>query len=540
MNEAIALYGLSCACRVRLLTSRFMNPPSPVVSIIVTPRDRFSCSETTLESIYANTPQIFDLIFVDAGSPGYIRSYLEQAAEKYGFRLIHTAWGVTPNHAKNLAIPHATGRYVAFVDNDVQVTPGWLDAMVACADETNAGIVTPLVYVGELDQRVVHMSGGELRWETRDGQRWLNESHRHFNTPQSQIDQQFVREPCGYAEFHCMLVRKSILESAPVGKGPLDESLLNVADHIDLSLRAAEAGHQVWFEPAAQITFLTPRPMWLSDTAYFRLRWSREWTEQSSRYFARKWNLHPDCPAVAGALNFGITHLAGQQLPEESANVETFFAQTNIQLYEQCAGLRYSNDELALIRRAYECAQHWQGHLYRSCGRPFLTHLIGTASILASHGARPIMVAAGLLHASYLSGTLATDGKGITPEKRQQVGGLVSPAVEYWAYLYAMFDWKGASISDLVANVERMLVPVAKTVLIKLANDLEEYVSLSTRYSPQADDALRRWSPLYSEVTRLFGMPHLTERVKKTLQEDRGLTAPPVLQAPKRASYSIT
>ena len=150
------------------------------------------------------------------------------------------------------------------------------------------------------------------------------------------------------------------------------------------------------------------------------------------------------------------------------------------------------------------------------------------------------MIAAGLLHASYLSGALAADGKGVTLEKRQHVGSLVSPAVEYWIYLYAMFDWKGANIPDLVTSVERMLVPVAKTVLIKFANDLEEYVSLSTRYSPQADDALRRWSPLYMEVARLFGMPALMKRLNKTLHDDQGLSAPAVLQAPKRASYSIT
>lgn len=509
-----------------------MSPPAREVTIIVTPRDRFSCSEAALESIYANTPPIFDLIFVDAGSPRYVQDYLTGAQAKHDFRLIHAPWGITPNQARNLAIPHVTGRYVAFIDNDVMVAPGWLEALVACADETSAGIVSPLVYLGEFEQRIVHLAGGEMSWETRDGQRWLNESHRHFNTPQVQISTPFRREPCGYAEFHCMLVRKSVLDKI----GLLDEALLNVAEHIDLCLRTTEAGHAVWFDPAAKITFLTPRPAALSDLAYTRLRWSREWTERSCEHFARQWKLHPKCPAVAGALNFGITHLSTQQLPNEPVQVDNYCAQTNLQLYEQCAALGYRDDELVLMRRAYECAQRWFGNLYRSCGRPFLSHIAGTASLLAAHGATSQLVVAGMLHAAYTHGHLSG---GITPEKRQQVANLVAPDIEYLVYLYAAFDWKGSSVDELVANVERLAYPFGKTVLIRLANDLEEYVSHSTRFSPQADDALKHWSPLYVEVAGLLEMPQLAARVQTTIADDRGLSAPQVLQAPKQASYTI-
>ncbi len=505
-----------------------MNSPAPIVTIVVVPRDRFSCCETALESLHANTPPIFDLIVVDPGSPGYVQRYLDAAAVKYGFRLLRTDWGLTPNQARNLAIPHATGRHVIFIDNDVMVAPGWLDALIACADETGAGIVTPLVYVGEFEQRIVHMSGGELKWEIRDGQRWLDESHRHFNTPQAQINTVLKREPCGYAEFHCMLVRKSILE----GIGLLDEKLLNVTEHIDLSLRSAEAGAPVWFEPAAQITFLALRPMALSDIPYFRLRWSRDWTERSCRHFAQQRQLHPDCPAVAGALNFGITHLAGQQLPNEPAQVGLFCAQTNIQLYEQCEAIGYSRDQLTLLRRCYESAQKWFGPLYRACGRPFLSHAIGTASLLAAHGATPQLVAAGMLHATYLHGTRAVDVTELTPDKRQQVANLVTPGVEYWLYLYATFDWKGTEIDRLASSVERLALPVGKTLLIKLARDLEEHVSHSTRYSAQADDALRRWLPVYVETVKQFDMPQLAERIRQAAGNNTGLSASVVMQAP--------
>ena len=162
-----------------------------------------------------------------------------------------------------------------------------------------------------------------------------------------------------------------------------------------------------------------------------------------------------------------------------------------------------------------------------------MSHLVGTASLLAAHGAPVQMVAAGMMHASYPFGALSADGTGITTEKRQQVASLVSPGVEYWVYLYAVFDWKGADIDLLTGNAERMVFPAGKSILIRLANDLEEYVSHSTRYIPQADDALKRWLPLYVEIARLLEMPQLAARVHQTIAEDKGLSAPLVLQATK-------
>ncbi len=483
--------------------------PAPEVTIIVVPRDRFSATQACIDSIYANTPPTFKLILVDAGSPAYVRQYLDAAAAKHGFEIISAEFGLTPNQARNRAIPLALGRYVVFLDNDVMVSSGWLDALMKCADDTEAGIVTPLVYLGEFEQRVVHMAGGEMSWETRDGQRWLNESHRHFNTPQANIAGEFKRSRCEYAEFHCMMIRKSALDQV----GLLDEGFLNVAEHIDLCLQVTEAGQQIWFEPAAQITFLTPRPAALSDIAYTRLRWSREWTEKSSAHFARRWQLHPDCPAVAGALNFGITHLAAQQLPDEPPQIDPRCAQTNIQLYEQCIALGYGEAEMTLLRLAYDCARRWLGHLYLPNGRHYLSHLIGVGSLLAAHGAPHQMVAAGLLHSGYLQGVFAADGKGITNEKRQQAAQQINPAIEYWMYLYAQFNWNDADLDNLVANADRILVPTGKAMLIRMAVELEQRASVSLQFRGASNDALEKWIPLYQSVAGLFGMPLLVKRI---------------------------
>ena len=38
--------------------------------------------------------------------------------------------------------------------------PGWLEALVECAEDTNAAIVAPLYLIGELEDQIIHMAGG--------------------------------------------------------------------------------------------------------------------------------------------------------------------------------------------------------------------------------------------------------------------------------------------------------------------------------------------------------------------------------------------
>jgi GT2 family glycosyltransferase len=51
------------------------------VTLIVVPRERFSYTQKSLESIYANTPYPFDLVYVDGGSPKKTRDHLQAASQ---------------------------------------------------------------------------------------------------------------------------------------------------------------------------------------------------------------------------------------------------------------------------------------------------------------------------------------------------------------------------------------------------------------------------------------------------------------------------
>ncbi len=517
-----------------------MNPidsTRPTVSIIVVPRERFSCAPASLESIYQNTPIPFELVYVDGGSPDYLHRYLEQQASAKGFKLVRTPQYLSPNQARNIGMQQASGRYLVFIDNDVVVKPGWLDALIECAEETGASVVGPLYFIGELADQIVHMAGGDLREEKTGAKRQMQERHLLGNRPYAEVLDQIKRAPFSFMEFHCMMARRDMLEQV----GPFDEGLYSVLEHIDFCLKVTEAGGSVWLEPKSQVSYLAFRAYLASDLNYFRLRWSDDWNERSVRHFASSWNMDLDSPLfteMQGWLGMHQQHLQLPSPPHGTTDGDTrhrYCAQTNVQLYRQCMDLGYSENDLALLRNAYEHAQRWFGDLYRVCGKPFLAHLVGTASLLASQGAPVTLVVAGLLHSLYEFSSLGPD---ITSEKRRHVASAISNDVEQWLYNYARFDWNNADIAALERDVDLMPLPLAKLLLLRIANELEEYQDQCIQFSAKPT-ATAHWLPLFTRIAACLGVPGLASQLSDTYQFSSAFVPPEVLRSPQRGSYVL-
>jgi glycosyltransferase involved in cell wall biosynthesis len=261
-----------------------------LATIAVVPRERFSFTREALERLYAVTTPPFRLVYVDGGSPRHIREYLATQAQKYGFDLVRTGHYLSPNEARNLAARLVGTKYVVFIDNDVLVTPGWLDALVACAEETGAWVVGPLYCIGPPELHTVHMAGGTCHVLEEAGRRRLMDRHRLVGKRWGDIRSSVTRESVELMEFHCMLVRMEAFERV----GPLDEALLSVHEHLDLCMTILQAGGPIYFEPAAVVTWMAPPPLAWSDLPFFLRRWSELWNRASLEYFDHKWALNED------------------------------------------------------------------------------------------------------------------------------------------------------------------------------------------------------------------------------------------------------
>ena len=512
------------------------------VTIVVVPRERFSVSQASLESIYANTQMPFKLVYIDGGSPGYIKDYLESEAVKKDFHLQRTEHFLSPNQARNLGVQHAQGRFVVFIDNDVLVSPGWLEALTGCAGETGASVVAPLYFIGDPEKEIIHMAGGDLQVEEKDNGLYMSEQHRFANRPLSEVKDRIRRGRCGFAEFHCMLVRKQVLDDL----GPLDEKLLSVHEHIDLCHAVELAGGSTWLEPDARVTYRADLPFRLSDIPYFKLRWSDDWNECSFNHIAGKWKLTAESPIFNE--NFrGWVKKHGQQLelpgdgrrPALAADAVPGTAQTNIQLYHQCMDLEYEDWELTVVRDAYRRAQVWFDGLYRGCGRPFLAHLVGTASILARHGASASLVAAGMLHSVYEFGDLDIPDEGITERKRRYVASRTTPEIEHLLYHYANMAWYGTDTTAMEGNLDHMPLLIARVLLLRMANDLEERHDRSLAFCSKDDSTIEPWLALFQAVAQRLGANTLYEELEEACLQNQNFGVPDLLHGRQTGSYVI-
>jgi GT2 family glycosyltransferase len=270
------------------------------VTIIVTQRERFGMTEESLEDLYAHTTGPFEVIYVDGNSPKKVADYLREQAGKRGFTLIRRNRFLTPNQARNIATAAARTKYVVYVDNDVLYTPGWLDALVQCAEETGAAVVAPLTCQGLPAHQEIHQAGGDYVADPGSmdaffaeppstGRPFVEIMHAH-GAKVAEWRERLKRQETGCSEFHCMLVRRDIFDKV----GPLDEQMLSTKEHIDFALAVRSAGEKVYFEPASVVTYVFPcraRPIEPADWPFFALRWSDSYGKRSLAHFIRKWHL---------------------------------------------------------------------------------------------------------------------------------------------------------------------------------------------------------------------------------------------------------
>jgi GT2 family glycosyltransferase len=257
------------------------------VTIVVVPRERLSFAERCIASIFENTSIPFNFVYVSGGVPKQARDFLDKESSQKGFRLLIEQDYLSPNQARNLALPHVNTRYVVFLDNDTLLTKGWIERLLKCAEERDAAIVGPLYLIGEFDRAIIHMAGGRLHHEESGDKHILVDEQFLFDTPISEARMRLRQQPCDYVEFHCMLVRTEMFDRV----GLMDEQLPCLHEERDFCLSTAAAGGKIYIEPKSVVTYVPPPPCESWDLPYFMLRWSDTWIHASVRHFNQKWGV---------------------------------------------------------------------------------------------------------------------------------------------------------------------------------------------------------------------------------------------------------
>jgi (p)ppGpp synthase/HD superfamily hydrolase len=216
------------------------------------------------------------------------------------------------------------------------------------------------------------------------------------------------------------------------------------------------------------------------------------------------------------------------------------YAQTNLQLYTQLRRAGYTDSQLALVRAGYDLALGLFTASFRGSGKPLLSHLVGTASILASIGQSPAIVTAGLLHAAYALGDFGDGRFGTTDGKRARVRESVGLEVEDLVARYTAFDWNRNTIPSIRQRVGQLTAVERDVLVIRLANELEDHLDYGVLYCGNGESR-REYirSPLNQSVdmARELGLTSLAAALDRAFQETLAAEIPAALRNPHDYTY---
>jgi hypothetical protein len=223
---------------------------------------------------------------------------------------------------------------------------------------------------------------------------------------------------------------------------------------------------------------------------------------------------------------------------------ESMFAQTKVQLFNQLQRDAYQEADVRLVLKAFEFGQEIFSGRFQYCGKPFLAHGIGTASILSSLRASAEMVAAGLIHNAYSFGDFGYRFLGSVSPKRQYVQKRIGPNVERYLSRFLPFSiapntlWRIYENYDSYGEFDRQLL------LLSLAENLEKYQNGEPLYRASLQNVrefLSNQGHLLIELSERLHAPFLAEHYSKCISEVLRLTLPEELrQAMHEGSFFVS
>ena len=252
------------------------SPDSPRLSIVIPNWNGAHHLPTCLDALRRQTVPDLEIIVVDNASEDNSRELL--ATDYPAVRVIALPENRGFTGACNTGMQAATGPFVALLNNDTEVDPGWAAAVLDAFDRyPDAGMVaSKMLLFNERDR--LHTAGDYYRVDGRLGNRGV------WERDEGQYDrEEYVFSACGGSAVY----RRGMLDEI----GLLDDDFFFFAEDMDLAWRAQLAGYRCIYTPHAVVyhhlaatgggvtaSFYDGRNMiWLLVKDYPAALWRKHW-----------------------------------------------------------------------------------------------------------------------------------------------------------------------------------------------------------------------------------------------------------------------
>lgn len=224
--------------RLKMTPLKFPKVKAPDVSVIIPAHNKIKVTYACLASLLlAPNTASFEVILVDDASTDDTAEIEELVS---GIKVVRNTESQRFIRACNAGVAASRGRYVVLLNNDTEVTPGWLDALVdAFGRFDNVGLVgSKLLYPdGKLQD-----AGGVI-WGTGDP--W------NYGNGQNPWDPRYCyARQADYLSGAAMMTTREIWDQLEGLSSYLEPMYF---EDTDFAFKVREAGYTTWFVPSSLV-----------------------------------------------------------------------------------------------------------------------------------------------------------------------------------------------------------------------------------------------------------------------------------------------
>jgi GT2 family glycosyltransferase len=246
-----------------MMSDHLMNTPQPArISIVIPLYNQLCYTKGCLESIRQKTGSDVEIILVNNASSDGTAEYLSKLS---GVTVINNDTNRGCSGAWNQGVSAASGDWIVILNNDVILSSGWIEGLLAAAERWHLDVISPAIREGELNYDI-EANAREITGRMSD----------------------IVRR--GRAHGICFMVHSRVFEAV----GTFDENFrIGQYEDTDFFLRVQKSGFRLGtvgssflhhFGSKTQNSIKTvkvAKPYALENKAYFIRKWKLPWWKRA-------------------------------------------------------------------------------------------------------------------------------------------------------------------------------------------------------------------------------------------------------------------